>query len=118
MNFSQLFRRKSVDYILRQVKTGESDVDHIALSKHLGVRDLTAFGIAAIIGAGVFSTIGNASFHGGPGVVLLSFSLPLPAALLLLLMQSLRPWFLFRGVRIPILMLPSVSWWPGLSGGP
>ena len=71
MNLNQLFRRKSVDYILRQVKAGESDADHIALSKHLGVRDLTAFGIAAIIGAGVFSTIGNASFHGGPGVVLL-----------------------------------------------
>lgn len=71
MNLRQLFRRKSVDYILRQVKAGESDAGHISLSKHLGVRDLTAFGIAAIIGAGVFSTIGNASFHGGPGVVLL-----------------------------------------------
>lgn len=71
MNLSQLFRRKSVDYILQQVKAGESDADHISLSKHLGLRDLTAFGIAAIIGAGVFSTIGNASFNGGPGVVFL-----------------------------------------------
>ncbi|MBX7108578.1 MAG: amino acid permease [Chitinophagales bacterium] len=71
MNLNQLFRRKSVDYILKQVKAGESDADHVSLSKHLGVRDLTAFGIAAIIGAGVFSTIGNASFNGGPGVVLL-----------------------------------------------
>ncbi len=71
MNFSQFFRRKSVDYILKQVKAGESDADHISLSKHLGIRDLTAFGIAAIIGAGVFSTIGNASYNGGPGVVLL-----------------------------------------------
>ena len=33
--------------------------------------DLTAFGIAAIIGAGIFSTIGNAAFHGGPAVVFL-----------------------------------------------
>lgn len=71
MNLNQLFRRKSVDYILKQVKAGESDADHISLSKHLGLRDLTAFGIAAIIGAGVFSTIGNASYNGGPGVVLL-----------------------------------------------
>ncbi|HUM46289.1 MAG TPA: amino acid permease, partial [Chitinophagales bacterium] len=71
MNLNQLFRRKSVDYILKQVKAGESDADHISLSKHLGLRDLTAFGIAAIIGAGVFSTIGNASFNGGPGVVFL-----------------------------------------------
>ncbi len=42
-----------------------------SLSKHLGVRDLTALGIAAIIGAGIFSTIGNASASGGPGVILL-----------------------------------------------
>ena len=41
------------------------------LSRHLGVRDLTALGIAAIIGAGIFSTIGKASASGGPGVVLL-----------------------------------------------
>src|SRR5690606_12166208 len=32
---------------------------------------LVAFGIAAIIGAGIFSTIGNASAAGGPGVSLL-----------------------------------------------
>ncbi len=42
-----------------------------SLSKHLGVRDLTALGIAAIIGAGIFSTIGNASAQGGPGVIFL-----------------------------------------------
>lgn len=41
------------------------------LSKTLGFRDLTAMGIAAIIGAGIFSTIGNASFNGGPAVVTL-----------------------------------------------
>ena len=28
-------------------------------------------GIAAVIGAGIFSTIGEASFHGGPGVSIL-----------------------------------------------
>ena len=28
-------------------------------------------GIAAIVGAGIFSTIGNASYQGGPGVALL-----------------------------------------------
>src|SRR5678815_3844350 len=28
-------------------------------------------GIAAVVGAGIFSTIGNASFQGGPGVILL-----------------------------------------------
>ena len=37
----------------------------------LSVRDLTFFGIAAIIGAGSFSSLGAAIFNGGPGVVIL-----------------------------------------------
>lgn len=37
----------------------------------LSVRDLTFFGIAAIIGGGVFSAIGKACFSGGPGVIFL-----------------------------------------------
>ncbi|GAA4308026.1 hypothetical protein GCM10023183_24370 [Nibribacter koreensis] len=41
------------------------------LERNLTVRDLTSLGIAAIIGAGIFSTIGNASFEGGPAVSLL-----------------------------------------------
>lgn len=64
-----LFRKKSVAKILEQSEAGHSE--HESLSKHLGVRDLTALGIAAIVGAGIFSTIGNASASGGPGVVLL-----------------------------------------------
>src|SRR5476651_801134 len=71
MNFPVLFRKKSISQILKQSAAGETDVDHIPLAKHLGVRDLTAFGIAAIIGAGIFSTIGTASADGGPGVIFL-----------------------------------------------
>ncbi len=41
------------------------------LHKVLTVRDLTFFGIAAVIGGGTFSAIGNACFSGGPGVILL-----------------------------------------------
>jgi APA family basic amino acid/polyamine antiporter len=41
------------------------------LHRTLGVWDLTALGIAAVIGAGIFSTIGNASYDGGPAVVFL-----------------------------------------------
>src|SRR4029078_9592376 len=37
----------------------------------LGFPAPPAFGIAAIIGAGIFSAIGNASFYGGPAVSLL-----------------------------------------------
>ena len=62
-----LFRKKSVSKIMQQAASGENN----SLARHLGVKDLTALGIAAIIGAGIFSTIGNASAAGGPGVVLL-----------------------------------------------
>jgi amino acid transporter len=41
------------------------------LSRVLTVRDLTFFGIAAIIGAGSFSSLGGAVYSGGPGVILL-----------------------------------------------
>ncbi len=41
------------------------------MKKVLGVRDLTFMGIAAVVGAGVFSTIGTASYDGGPGIALL-----------------------------------------------
>lgn len=64
---NSIFRRKSISTILKQ-----SDDSHDSgLNKVLGVRDLTSFGIAAIIGAGIFSTIGRASFDGGPAVTLL-----------------------------------------------
>ncbi len=41
------------------------------LHKVLTARDLTFFGIAAILGAGSFSSLGGAVFNGGPGVILL-----------------------------------------------
>ena len=41
------------------------------MKRVLGVRDLTAFGVAAIIGAGIFSTVGTSCFLGGPGVIFL-----------------------------------------------
>ncbi|MGL2965956.1 amino acid permease [Flavobacterium sp. XGLA_31] len=70
MGFSNLFRKKTVQDILNQVAKNEAD-GHQALGKHLTARDLTAFGIAAIIGAGIFSTIGKASADGGPAVIFL-----------------------------------------------
>lgn len=67
MVFSSLFRRKSSAIIVQQGGDGE----HTQLHKVLTVKDLTFFGIAAIIGGGTFSAIGNACFSGGPGVVIL-----------------------------------------------
>ena len=68
-----LFRKKSIAAILNDAEKGLSDATHSSsgLKKVLKVRDLTAMGIAAVVGAGIFSTIGNASYQGGPGVILL-----------------------------------------------
>jgi len=68
MLLSKLFRKKSTSIILQQGGDGE---EHTGLHKVLNVKDLTFFGIAAIIGGGTFSAIGNACFSGGPAVVLL-----------------------------------------------
>ena len=45
--------------------------ENSGMKRNLNVRDLTALGIAAIIGAGIFSTIGTAAASGGPAVSLL-----------------------------------------------
>jgi basic amino acid/polyamine antiporter, APA family len=62
-----IFRKKSIEMILRHADAGNPD----QMKRRLGVKDLTAMGIAAIIGAGIFSTIGNAAASGGPAVSLL-----------------------------------------------
>lgn len=67
--YRNLFRKKSISHIL-------SDADSLAesqggMKRNLRVFDLTALGVAAIIGAGIFSTIGNAAASGGPAVSLL-----------------------------------------------
>ncbi len=69
MDFKQLFRKKPIDQIL-----SDSELEHQgqpSLARNLSLKDLTAFAIAAIIGAGIFGTIGNASSNGGPAVSLL-----------------------------------------------
>ncbi len=69
---SALFRKKSIDTILKDAEAGLLDTGHGAgLKKVLGVKDLTAFGIAAVIGAGIFTSIGKACYDGGPGVIYL-----------------------------------------------
>ncbi len=69
---NQLFRKKNPELILKEAADGFSDGEHSSgLRRILGVRDLTALGIAAIIGAGIFSTVGRACFDGGPGVIIL-----------------------------------------------
>ncbi|MGB4845028.1 MAG: amino acid permease, partial [Ferruginibacter sp.] len=66
---NSLFRTKKIENILAE----GSDDPHGGggLKRVLTVRDLTFFGIAAIIGAGSFSSLGAAVFDGGPGVAIL-----------------------------------------------
>ncbi len=73
MDIATLFRKKSIEQIQFDAATGVSDAEAggPGLRKTLGVFDLTALGIAAVIGAGIFSTIGNAAYNGGPAVALL-----------------------------------------------
>lgn len=66
-----IFRKKDIGTVLKDAAEGHGDAESTGLTKVLGVRDLTAFGIAAIVGAGIFSTIGTASHDGGPGIILL-----------------------------------------------
>ena len=56
---------------MAQVTANAAQAESNTLHKHLKMRDLVAFGIAAIIGAGIFSTIGQASAQGGPAVIFL-----------------------------------------------
>jgi amino acid transporter len=64
-----IFRKKSINKIVQDAAAGLSDGHSSGgLKKVLGVRDLTFMGIAAVVGAGIFSTIGTAAFHGGPGI--------------------------------------------------
>jgi len=69
MNWKPLFRTKGIDQITRE--TSSLGQGERSLKRSLGVWDLTALGIAAVLGAGVFSTIGNAASEAGPAVIFL-----------------------------------------------
>ncbi|WP_300669588.1 amino acid permease [Soonwooa sp.] len=58
---NSLFRRKQYS----------TDPNQGQLNRVLGTWDIVFFGIAAIIGAGSFSSLGEAIFRGGPGVIIL-----------------------------------------------
>lgn len=66
MKYTQLFRQKPIGMLDR-----EEEAHGPSLQRTLGVKDLTFLGVAAVIGAGIFSTIGNAAYNGGPGVIFL-----------------------------------------------
>lgn len=70
---TSLFRKKSIAQIQSDAAAGFADAEAAGtgLRRSLGTFDLTMMGIAAIIGAGIFALVGEASFRGGPGVIFL-----------------------------------------------
>lgn len=73
-DWKSLFRKKPVSQILTEASLHPDDYalhSPSGLKRTLGVWDLTAMGIAAVIGAGIFSTIGTAAADGGPATVFL-----------------------------------------------
>jgi len=69
VTFENLFRKKSISHIISDAESLERSTG--GMRRNLRVIDLTALGVAAIVGAGIFSTIGNAAASGGPAVSLL-----------------------------------------------
>ena len=62
---TQMFRRKSAAFLLEEAETGSG------LKRALGALDLTALGIGAIVGAGIFVLTGVAAAkYAGPAIVL------------------------------------------------
>ena len=87
---NNLFRKKSIEQIKADAAGGFSEHDFSEavpqiedgvdskvetgqphLRRNLGLFDLTILGVAAIIGAGIFSMVGKASYNGGPAVIFL-----------------------------------------------
>lgn len=72
-----LFRKKSIEQIKADAAAGFTAHDFSEvepgthLRRSLGLFDLTMLGIAAIIGAGIFAMVGQASYDGGPAVIFL-----------------------------------------------
>lgn len=69
MGMKALFRKKTIAQVNAQAAS--NDAAGGSLKRVLGVRDLTVLGVAAVIGAGIFSSIGKAAYDGGPGIVFL-----------------------------------------------
>ena len=65
----RIFRKKSVEDLHQE--SSDREAAGTSLVKSLNLLDLTCFGIAAVVGAGVFTTMGRAASDGGPAVSVL-----------------------------------------------
>lgn len=62
---STLFKTKSIELLKQEANVGEG-----GLKRTLNAFNLTTLGVGAIIGAGIFTLIGEASQHAGPAIIL------------------------------------------------
>ena len=67
--WDRFLRKKSIKQL--HDEASDRDLAGTSLKKSLNLLDLTCFGIAAVVGAGIFSTLGRAAADGGPAVVIL-----------------------------------------------
>ncbi len=67
--WERIFRKKSVGELHQE--SSDREAAGTALVKSLNLLDLTCFGIAAVVGAGIFTTLGKAAADGGPAVSVL-----------------------------------------------
>jgi APA family basic amino acid/polyamine antiporter len=73
MNDGSFWNRALYKKSIKQLhdESAERESDGSSLHKSLNLLDLTCFGIAAVVGAGIFSTLGKAAADGGPAVAVL-----------------------------------------------
>jgi APA family basic amino acid/polyamine antiporter len=75
VRLSPLLRRKSADAALDEVADGSAASPELRLRRSLGAFDLTLFGVGAIVGAGIFSSVGEmaagSAQHAGAGPALI-----------------------------------------------
>ena len=67
--WERIFRKKSVGELYQE--SFDRETAGTSLVKSLNLLDLTCFGIAAVVGAGIFTTLGKAAADGGPAVSVL-----------------------------------------------
>ena len=67
--WDRVLQKKSIKRLNDESDERESNGQ--SLHKSLNLLDLTCFGIAAVVGAGIFSTLGRAAADGGPAVAIL-----------------------------------------------
>lgn len=111
-----IFRKKSLKDLSVDLNVHES-ADGSGLKRVLNVKDLTLMGVAAVIGAGIFSTIGSAAYNGGPGVIFLFVITAITCGFTALAMLNLHHASLLLEALIRILTSVLVRLWPGSLAG-